>query len=113
MVIIEMTGAFLFVLLVLTLKRINGAQDQRITNAMAIGFALYGIAVTFRFSGIMNPAVGLAQPVYQHLVFKDVLRLGLIVMPIYCLAPLAGGALAGVFSKFNVRMHNKFDHVGY
>jgi len=65
----EIVGTFFFVAVICNLKRINGSKHDGV-NAFAIGLTLYGILnmVGSSTGGCFNPAVALAQTVYQHLM---------------------------------------------
>lgn len=101
---VETVCTFMFVTFVLVIAKHNGAQDTPI-NAMAIGLALYcavreasGIS-----GGCINPAVGLAQSVFQKMAneftYPNAKETQINYMPVYIGGPLLGGFLAGIFQK--------------
>lgn len=90
----EFIGTFLFVSVVVNVIYNNGSKDI-IVNAIIIAIALIvGIMVAAPFSGgAINPAVGLALPLFQHLVYK----IELTQIWMHSLGPLFGGIFAGLF----------------
>ena len=94
-IIMEMVATFVFVTLILNLKKINGS-DNDILNAFSIALTLYGMLAMIgaMTGGCLNPAVGLAQVSYQMILLPGSKG---TAMPIYIFAPALGGLIAGVF----------------
>ena len=91
----EMVGTFLLVSVILNIKR-NSTSKFEMVNGMAICTTLYGIIrmIGPMTGGCFNPAVGIAQTIYQLLMLSDIKAYS---FPIYIIAPLLGGILAGCF----------------
>ena len=96
-----MVATFLLASFILNIKKINGSPDHSILNALSISLCLY--TLIYQVGGIsgacLNPAVGVAESVYQNIIYGERMTFG--ALPIYMVAPLVGGIVAGLFSKFN------------
>lgn len=102
--IAEIVGTFIFVSVVLSVKYKNGSVDA--LNAMTVAGALFcALTIAAPTSGAaINPAVGIAQTVFQSFVSDQVDIEGhkktILSIWIYIVGPLIGGALAGIFARF-------------
>jgi len=100
----EMVGTFIFVSVILSAKRMNGAtcDGGDIINAGTVATALYGVLCMIGgfTGGCVNPAVGLAQSFYQNFARS----VPLSSLWVYIAAPMAGGALAGLFAMLRKKI---------
>lgn len=101
---VEMFCTYLFVSVVLQIVKHNGSADMPV-NALAIGLSLYTAIIIAGgiTGGCINPAVGTVQPLFMK-TFNDAVypkvTTSLAYWPAYMFGPAAGGAMAGLFSRF-------------
>ena len=107
--ICETLCTFVFTSFVLMVKYYNGAETLQI-NGYCVGLALY-LAIRMASGitgGCINPAVGLAQPVFQKManesIFPNAPATSVTYMFAYIIGPFLGGALAGLYHKL---LHEK------
>ena len=106
----EVVVTFVFTSVILGFK-FDNLSDDHVVAARSIGVTLFAmILLSAEISGgCLNPAIGLVQSIFQHLVVNSypvtyglpTTKTSLNPLWVYLTAPTFGGVLAGLFSHFN------------
>lgn len=120
----ELLTSFTFINVIMANKYHFGSSELFI-EAVSNAASMFGMLLVNRkvSGGYFNPAIGLVQPIFQKMIYeaydieqsktgevmaKNVVSLN--AMWIYILAPLLGGALAGLWKHYNSYILRKLKH---
>lgn len=116
----ELVVTFVFVSVILGFK-FDNLSDDHVVAARSIGITLFAmILLSAEISGgCLNPAVGLVQSVFQHMIVNSypmtyglpTTKTSLNPIWVYIISPTFGGVLAGLFSHFNAGVLQKQQEV--
>jgi len=104
-----MIGTFIFVSVILCIKKFGPSKDG-LVNCAAIAMTLYGmIKMDGAISGgCLNPAVALTQTLFQDMLYDDDF-IGYGALPLYLCSTLLGGVLAGLFVMAKIKYSGELD----